>query len=328
MSQVFDTLFLLALPASGKSEVRTFLAARDPARFRVGPNVQLDDYPYVHLQLRVDEELEKLGQPRLYHHPDPECRNGPFKDAAGLGALVRLLNEDYAELVGGKAERPEHAARRLMERFDAASEAAGSTVRIGALDASVRASLEEALEPEAREFFDSKADACPPSLDGHTVVIEFARGGPEGDEWPLPPAYGYAGTMSHLSPELLERSAILYVWVEPEESRRKNRARARPDGHGSILFHGTPETVMRQEYGRDDMGYLLERSKVPGTIEVTSHGRLFHLPVARFDNRVDRTTFVHGASEDWPADRIEALDGALSAAFEELWGSYCTVWEA
>jgi len=54
MAEVFDTLLLLALPASGKSEVRTYLTARDPARFHMGPTVQLDDYPYVHLQIRAD----------------------------------------------------------------------------------------------------------------------------------------------------------------------------------------------------------------------------------------------------------------------------------
>ena len=71
MSDCFHTLLLLALPASGKSEVRTFLDQRDPVAFHMGPTVQLDDYPYVHLQLLVDEALVAMGEERLYHHPDP-----------------------------------------------------------------------------------------------------------------------------------------------------------------------------------------------------------------------------------------------------------------
>ena len=65
MNNVIDTLLLLALPASGKSEVRKYLAWLSPEKcrddFGVGPNVQLDDFPYVHFMRRVDETLEKLG---------------------------------------------------------------------------------------------------------------------------------------------------------------------------------------------------------------------------------------------------------------------------
>ena len=47
MSKTFDAVLLLALPASGKSEVRRYLAHVPPAAcrddFHMGPTVQLDD---------------------------------------------------------------------------------------------------------------------------------------------------------------------------------------------------------------------------------------------------------------------------------------------
>ena len=119
MAEIFDTLLLLALPASGKSEVRAFLTSKNPDIFHMGPTIQLDDYPYVHFQLLVDEALLELGQPRIYHSEDDQGgRNGPFIDAFDWPALIELINEDYAEILAGKAENPTHAAKRLFERLD------------------------------------------------------------------------------------------------------------------------------------------------------------------------------------------------------------------
>ena len=82
---MLDTLLLLALPASGKYELRRYLDTRsgeELAELHLRPSVQLDDYPYVHLQLCVDEALEQLGQPRVFHPPNakPGQRNDPFFD--------------------------------------------------------------------------------------------------------------------------------------------------------------------------------------------------------------------------------------------------------
>ena len=61
MSNVLDVVLLLALPASGKSEVRRYMASLTPEQcrneFHLGPTVQLDDYPYVHMMRRVSQEL-------------------------------------------------------------------------------------------------------------------------------------------------------------------------------------------------------------------------------------------------------------------------------
>ena len=65
MDRPIDTILLTALPASGKSEVRRYLAELDPEAvregFHMGETVQLDDYPYVHMMRRISEELIQLG---------------------------------------------------------------------------------------------------------------------------------------------------------------------------------------------------------------------------------------------------------------------------
>ena len=70
MKNTFDIVLLLALPASGKSEVRRFLANIEPETlkkdFHIGQNMQLDDFPYVHLMRRIDDELAKIGEKRIF----------------------------------------------------------------------------------------------------------------------------------------------------------------------------------------------------------------------------------------------------------------------
>lgn len=323
MADIYQTLLLLAFPASGKSEVRTYLTAKNPEQFHMGPTVQLDDYPYVHLQLLVDEALLQLNQPRVFHHPDPEGqRNGPFMDPAELGGLIYLLNDDYKELQQGHAEQPENPGMRLLERFDSASERAGGKVKFRDMDQQVKEQVAAAINKEAASFFQEKAKNCPKSLNGKTVVVEFARGGPYVESGPVAEGYGYQGTLKHLSRELIKDAAVLYIWVDPEESRRKNRARARPDGHGSILFHGTPESVMTQEYGTCDMAYLIESSAKPDTVHVDCKHGAYDLPVARFDNRTDLTTFLRKPQEEWTQAEIDAIHGGLKEACDRLWKSY------
>ena len=60
-NSILDTVLLFSLPASGKSETRTYMASLTPEQcvqeMAMGPTVQLDDYPYVHLMHRIDEEI-------------------------------------------------------------------------------------------------------------------------------------------------------------------------------------------------------------------------------------------------------------------------------
>lgn len=66
-----------------------------------------------------------------------------------------------------------------------------------------------------------KQDAYPDSFDGKTIIIECARGGPDGASMPLTGSDGYQYSLPMFCPEILENAAILYIWVTPEESRRK-----------------------------------------------------------------------------------------------------------
>jgi hypothetical protein len=182
----------------------------------------------------------------------------------------------------------------------------------------VRRELEAAIEPDAAALLADKNAAVPPDLAGRTIVLEAARGGPEGASFPLPEPLGYAYSLGRLADGLLGRARILYVWVTPEESRRKNRERADPRDPGSILHHGVPEAVMRGDYGCDDMEWLLSRSDRPGTVRVETRGRVFHVPVARFDNREDRTTFVRADPSRWSPGDVRRLHAGLAEAFDRL----------
>jgi hypothetical protein len=148
--------------------------------------------------------------------------------------------------------------------------------------------------------------------------MECARGGRQGSSMPLPAPYGYLYSLAQLSEPILERASILYVWVTPEESRRKNTERADPNDPGSILHHGVPMPVMLGDYGCDDMEWLIGQSDHPDTVRIEAHGKTFHLPVARFDNRKDKTTFVRGEQAQWRKDDVQALHGGLSEAFARL----------
>jgi len=113
------------------------------------------------------------------------------------------------------------------------------------------------------------------------------------------------------------------VWVTPEESRRKNTERANPKKQqaGSVtlsLHHGVPMAVMMNEYGCDDMAYLMEQSGQPDTVKVEAHGKTYMLPIARFDNRQDKTTFVREDPSQWAKEDVAALHAGLAEALAKL----------
>jgi hypothetical protein len=151
------------------------------------------------------------------------------------------------------------------------------------------------------------------------VLIDVARGGPEGTLPPLPDPYGYAFSLRYLSPEILSRAATLYVWVTPEESRRRNLDRAVPgiEGDASILHHCVPDVVMRGDYGLDDFHWLLERSG-GHAIEVTAEDDMFTIPAAVFDNCTDHTSFLRADESEWDPVLVEELRVALADSFTEL----------
>ena len=124
-NNVFKVVLLQALPASGKSEVRNFMANIEPERlkkeFHIGENLQLDDFPYVHMMRRIDNELEAMGQARLFY-PGEE----PFIDGRDWGTLCCLLNEDYHDLLNRNVQKPDSCAQLLFDRYDRAGQIVGA----------------------------------------------------------------------------------------------------------------------------------------------------------------------------------------------------------
>jgi hypothetical protein len=319
MSRLIDVLLLTALPASGKSEVRRYLAGLTPEQCRdemhLGPTVQLDDYPYVHLMRRMSQELRKLGQDGTFFDSDEL----PMKEPRDWGTLIELLNEDFDDLVTRRRAAPRgSAAEWLFDRFDAARRKVGARPALGQLDPAVRRTVAQALEAECAGLVRDKNDGIPDTLDGRTVVIEMARGGPDRATMPLPAPLGYRYSFAALSEAILSRASVLYVWVTPEESRRKNIERTDPNDPGSILHHGVPMAVMLGDYGCDDMDWLLQDSDRPDTVRIEAHGRTWHLPVGRFDNRVDKTTFVRGDRAQWKEADVRALHEGLAGALARV----------
>ena len=318
MPNLLDVVLLLALPASGKSEVRRYLASLSPEQcrddFHLGPTVQLDDYPYVHMMRRVSQELRQRGADGVFFDSDEL----PMKQPLDWGTLIELLNEDFDDLEARRRQAPPSAAEWLFARFDAARARVGAAPALGGLPADLRRALASALEEESRALLGAKNAGIPEHLEGKTVVIEAARGGPDGAALPLPAPLGYRYSLSVFSDAILRRASVLYVWVTPEESRRKNHERTDPNDPGSILHHGVPMAVMLGDYGCDDMAWLLEHSDREGTIAIDARGRRHHLPVARFDNRVDKTSFVRGDRSAWKREEVEALHAGLGDAFSRL----------
>jgi len=320
--EFIDTLLLLALPASGKSEVRKFMenSPRDRRiqEFHVADMPQLDDFPYVHYMRCIDQELAKRGQARHFYAGE----NTGFANGADWGTLLNLVNEDYAVVKDPSAPTPPFDALHAFARLDAARAKVDIPRFFGEMDPDLRADIAASLQDETDRLVGELFGKRPDKVDDKTLVIEFARGGPEGSTMPLSMPHGYAWNLSQLSPQILQRAAILYIWVTPEESRRKNLAREDPDDPGSSMFHSAPESVMRGDYGCCDMEYLIEQSDRPATICIEAHGRSWYLPVARFDNRVDKTTFIHGDPADWSEADKSALYDGLAGPMDRLWKAY------
>jgi hypothetical protein len=318
MAKPIDLLLLLALPASGKSEVRRYLASLSPAEcrehFGIGPTVQLDDFPYVHLMRCISDELTARGHEGAYFI-SPAL---PFREPRDWGTLIQLLNEDHADLLAQRKPDPQSAAEWLFDRFDAARIKVGAKPVLGGLPTDLRQEIAAVIEPEAADLLQKKIAEIPDSLDGKTIVAEFARGGADGSPLPLPAPFGYQYSLAQLDHAILAKAAILYIWVTPEESRRKNNERADPDDPGSILHHGVPNAVMYGDYGCDDMAYLLEQSQRPDTVSIAKEGKVYHLPVGRFDNRVDKTTFIREEPSQWSDANVAALRAGLQEAFDQL----------
>jgi hypothetical protein len=126
-----------------------------------------------------------------------------------------------------------------------------------------------------------------------TTFIEFSRGTVHG---------GYGEAFLHLSDELLQRAAIVYVHVSFAESLRKNRLRFNPDRPDSILEHAMPDHKLERVYREDDW----EEFSAPDPEFVTVKG--IRVPYVVFENEDDVTTA-----------RGEALGRRLEEVLGRLW---------
>jgi hypothetical protein len=315
MTRTIEILLLLALPASGKSEVRRYLEHVDPdvaeTDFLLRPTVQVDDYPYVHLMRRISEEQAARDlEPAFFRSPDT-----PFIEAADWLTLIHLIDEDVHTLGRRTDHDPDPEA--LLDRLDRARARAG----LVGVAPEGRNEVATAIADDASDLAAGLPVVEPDRLAESSIVIEFARGGPEGATMPLEYPFGYRHSLAALDPSILDRASILYVWVTPEESRRRNRERAVPgaDGDASILHHGVPEEVMRHDYGTDDIAWLEATSPVPGTLSVDRGDLGRHrLPFVRFDNRADLTSFLRADPDDWAASDVDRVHEALSRSFRSL----------
>ncbi len=130
----------------------------------------------------------------------------------------------------------------------------------------------------------------------HTVLVEFSRGSEHG---------GYRSAFKHISRELAQKMAILYLDVSWEESLRKNRKRFNPDKPDSILEHGLPDSKLERLYKEVDWQEVSAADKVRldiGGVKV---------PYVVMDNSDDVTTA-----------RGEALGLRLETCLRRLWGEY------
>lgn len=124
--------------------------------------------------------------------------------------------------------------------------------------------------------------------DKHTLIIEFSRGSEHG---------GYTEAFKHLSKDILEHAAIVYVNVPYEESLRKNRRRFNPDRPDSILEHGLPDEKLERLYKEVDWEAF--SSADPEFVHVND----VKVPYAVFENEDDVTT----ATPSLLAERLEEV---------------------
>ncbi|NQV05604.1 hypothetical protein HQ535_03565 [bacterium] len=313
---MIDIMLLLALPASGKSEIRRYLDHLDAgalADLSLGGQVHVDDYPYVHLMRRISGEMASLGAVPMFFTDS----RSQFTEQRDWLTLTLLLDEDIRD-VTGPPPPPGPAAPWLFDRMDSASEGAGIGRRFDALDSDLNGRLADAVEPDAAELRDSLPRVD--SLDGRTLVVEFARGGPEGAVPPLESPFGFANSLAAMSSSVLVRSAIVHVAVSPAESRRRNldRARPGPEGDASILHHGVPEAVMRGDYGTEDLSWMIMQSPLRGTVSIAHPEGPLLVPAARLDNEDDLTSHLRGEVSEWDAADTAELHHRLVAATTAL----------
>ncbi|MBK9333657.1 MAG: hypothetical protein IPM96_14955 [Ignavibacteria bacterium] len=129
----------------------------------------------------------------------------------------------------------------------------------------------------------------------NTALIEFSRGSEHG---------GYKDAFMHLSKEILENAALVYINVPYEESLRKNRKRFNPNKPDSILEHGLPDDKLEKMYKIVDW----EEVSAGSDTHINING--VNVPYVVFENMPSKT------------DDPQTLGPALDEVFTKLWKIY------
>ncbi len=316
-----EVLLLLALPASGKSEARKFLdTIKEEERlekFKIGNMVQLDDFPYVFMMRRISEELENLGYNGAYYRSNVL----PLIDPNDWGALIYLLNEDYEDIINNNKTHPVSASEWLFERLDVAREKNGQEPILSKLPKKIRKILSKKLEKESQNILNDKIHEI--SLyekpGKKTIIIEFSRGGADGSSMPLPEPYGYRYSLPKLNKAILKKASILYINVSQEQSFDKNEKRADPNKPGSIMNHYVPKLVMYNDYGCDDINWMMDNSDRKNFIYVIKNeDQKYYIPISILENMTDDTSFIHKDESLWKKESIDKFHKSLKDSLEGL----------
>lgn len=141
--------------------------------------------------------------------------------------------------------------------------------------------------------YEKRLRDVPGYAEEYSTLVEFSRGKEHG---------GYTSAFSHLSDQMVEKMAILYVNVPWEESLRKNRQRFNPNKPDSILEHALPDTKLERLYKEVDWEQVSQANPEYITINGT------RVPYVVFDNTDDVTT-ARGAT----------LGNRLEDCLKKLW---------
>ncbi|MFT5784634.1 MAG: hypothetical protein ACI9JE_001962, partial [Candidatus Krumholzibacteriia bacterium] len=72
------------------------------------------------------------------------------------------------------------------------------------------------------------------------------------------------------------------------------------------------------DYGVCDMEHLIATSGKANSVKVSRDGNDYFIPVGRFDNRVDKTSFIRDEPDQWSAEDKSALQAGMREAFDQL----------
>ena len=164
MGERFETIILIGRPAAGKSEVIDFLKrtaeAERARRFRVGPFVEFDDFPFVWETFEIDDLLERLGEPRAF-----TTRDYFFKSERLWDLFIERINLEFRKALArdpgftathtALVEFSRGGERGFAEAFDHLSDEILSRAGI----VYINVSYQESVRKNRRRFDPAQADS-------------------------------------------------------------------------------------------------------------------------------------------------------------------------